>query len=226
MENKEKEQYDKQKRFVKEFACKTLLNYYQVKLEKTEINRVEEYRNSIEEKVEELKKKMKTNGYYAENYYEVTLLINSLVGLLVFPQQLEFNKLKKMSDMDFELKMPTLYKYVTSNDENVYFNRYKVENGSKSRCLEDESGYLAGHIVRHLRNSLSHQNVMISPITSIYNVNKKDPITHIKFCDKPANSDKILFKLVVSVKNDYVDGKYENDLEKILEEICNVLIDL
>lgn len=73
--------------FVKEFAYRTMVNYYNLKNMKHDGNVLPE--------VEPIIKKMEKNGFDTSQNYEVTLAINSMVGLLIFPEQKYYTEAKK-----------------------------------------------------------------------------------------------------------------------------------
>ena len=91
--------------FVPELVYRTKVNYYAMRLNDT--REEEEILNGFDEiKKEELlnkkqwyseelmrlKHEMNARKFDVDNYYEVSLLLNSLIGLLVFPQQKYFEE--------------------------------------------------------------------------------------------------------------------------------------
>ena len=93
-----------------------------------------------------------------EEKYEVTLLLNCMVGLLILPQQNWFNNL------------PT--DLITNKSWGIDEAEIKV---IKDRELKDEDKTVA-NIARHLRNSIAHYRF------EAFN-NSKDEINSIKFED-------------------------------------------
>lgn len=119
-----------------------------------------------------------------ESGFEITQLINSMIGLLIFPQQKYFNQLKKFD----------------SNDEIIeIFKNAKEENGENKNFAI---------MLRHMRNSISHNNLKIHP-----NALQKS-ITEIEFWDKKSNKETARFTLKIS------------DIKKILIKIHNLVEDI
>ena len=100
----------KERNFVKELAYRTKVNYYEFRsintikeaqiIENKELDSLEkrellDYKDNVKAKLEETKKLMSEEGFGVDKYFEVTLMINSLMGLLVFPQQQYYEKIKK-----------------------------------------------------------------------------------------------------------------------------------
>ena len=117
--------------YVREFAYRTKLNFYR---------NMYLYGNNEEEysqKIEALEKVMNDEGYVIEEYYEVTDLINSMIGLLIFPEQ---NLYDYLSDNEEDLRkfFPTMFSCIQNNE---YVNTY----ASNKR-------YSPKDIIRHIRN--------------------------------------------------------------------------
>ena len=148
---------------------------------------------------------MDSKGYAVEEYYEITDLINSLIGLLIFPEQACF---KYITDNEEEMEdvFPNLYKCIKRTD---YKNTYK-DNGRKERNSPRR-------IIKHMKNALSHQRVMIIP--QYGRINDDNVITAITFNDQMSSNEgkeKYTFSLTVDVC----------DLENVVMEICDYLIQL
>lgn len=131
--------------YVREFAYRTKLNFYR---------NMYLYGNNEEEysqKIEALEKVMNDEGYVIEEYYEVTDLINSMIGLLIFPEQ---NLYDYLSDNEEDLRkfFPTMFSCIQNNE---YVNTY----ASNER-------YSPKDIIRHIRNSFSHDKVLLYPRNS------------------------------------------------------------
>lgn len=186
--------------FVNEFAYRTKLNYY---YQKKRFAKSEEERIDAEAEIENVLREMNRKGFAVEEYYEVTDLINSLVGLLVFPEQATYRYISSREN-DMRQLFPHLWKCMQSAD---YRNTYEDEDGDKNSPQ---------NIIRHLRNSLSHNKVMIVPKSAT--IGNKQQITAITFKDekRKPNGQRQEFALTISVK----------DLEKVVMEICDYLIQL
>ena len=70
--------------YVKEFICRTQMNYFMIQ---------KLAGHNKEAKISYLKKVMTANEFEYQKCYEVTQLINSFLGLLVFPKEKYFNYL-------------------------------------------------------------------------------------------------------------------------------------
>lgn len=186
--------------FVNEFAYRTKLNYY---YQKKRFAKSEKERNDADAEIENVLREMNRKGFAVEEYYEVTDLINSLVGLLVFPEQATYRYISSR-EVDMRQLFPHLWNCMQSAD---YKNTYENERGDKNSPQ---------NIIRHLRNSLSHNKVMIVPRSAT--IGNKQQITAIIFKDESRNTsgERQKFALTINVK----------DLEKVVMEICDYLIQL
>mgnify|MGYP003291268135 CR=1 FL=1 len=87
-------------------------------------------RREAEIEVNNIKTEMRDKEWEVSNYYEVTQLINSLVGLLIFPQQrlieLDYDdSMDGVTDLN-QREMPILSEIKSnSNDKEMYVNTYK-----------------------------------------------------------------------------------------------------
>ena len=103
--------------------------------------------------------------------YEVTLLINSFVGLLILPQQQWFEYLPNES--------------INKDDWGIDPKDIKFISPKESITLK--------HIARHLRNSIAHYNFRV------FN-NVKNEINHIRFEDYTSPSkDIITFEATITI---------------------------
>lgn len=109
----------------------------------------------------------------SDEKYEITLCMNCMLGLVVIPQQVWFDKVPNTDlNKDWFIK--------TSHITTIEDNKYKINE-----------------IVRHIRNSVSHGN--ITPTSKDKGSNRK--ITHIKFKDFPiGNSTTPTFEAEVPVE--------------------------
>lgn len=167
--------------FVPELVYRTKVNYYAMRLRDTKEE--EEIRAGFDEakkkellkkkqwyseELERLKDEMNTQKFDVDNYYEVTLLLNSLIGLLVFPQQKYFEEIKEC--LGRIERFPELNELI--NRRGFFYSSYKEAKKKPS------------NIIRHLKNALSHQRVMIIPQSlKLHEEEKNSPITHIVFQD-------------------------------------------
>lgn len=133
-----------------------------------------------EDFVSDFAKRTKANlEYVQENVdsgkvYEVTQLINSLLGLLIFPQQKYYDKLPHIFP-DYEIQI--LMEKCTSTN-------YK-ENKPKS----------FKNILRHLRNSIAHKRIGVEPYGPV-------EIERIKFEDiDEYNNSSFIFEITVEELN-------------------------
>lgn len=186
-------------KFIKEFACRTQLNYFRLKADYTENHEMHE---AAQRELERIEAVMREKGYPIAQCYEVTQLVNSIVGLLIFPQQGYYTTLEKNEAVN-KIQMPTLYKYIQNGlDGKTYKNTY---NGEDPQVISS--------VLRHLRNSTSHNRMGVQPQSA-----SGKEITHICFKDKKKddNDEWREFELIIDV----------NDLEPILLEISNYIINL
>ncbi len=195
--------------FVEEFAYRTKINYYTMELQRLKKERIpNKYPNEkiaqidkricdIEDEMNNLKNKMKEKDFAISDYYEVTMLINSLMGLLVFPKESEYTKIGGSFDNFKELKS-------VIDTPNSYFSSYK---GEERICPKN--------VIRHMRNALSHNKIGICPLS----INQVKHISHIVFYDIDIKKDNGEYNtsLVVSSKEVYKKIPL-SDLEKIFSE--------
>lgn len=167
--------------YVKEFICRTQMNYFK-------IQNLVGYNKEAE--ISYLKEIMLANEFEYQNYYEVTQLINSFLGLLVFPKEKYFNFLSNREN-DFQ-NVPTL-KRVTDKTYKGFISTYR-----EIRCERT--------IIKHLRNAVCHDRLMIHPL----NHNVSTEIQAIQFEDEDIRDGHgAKFSLIIDI----------NDLEKILLEL-------
>lgn len=174
------------------------------------------------------------------NICEGTQLLNSFETMLILPYQLVNNKFEKnknsfhlydYSEEQWQDKFPVLKKYIFCETDYKYSSRYFYLN-DKIGKVEQEYPYNPIYVIRHLRNSFSHDRIGIEPI------NQGKEIESLRFTDK---EDKDLYKNKIAQEylSDFLkhfpkyNGKgYKNsfrltikyeDLEKILNEIYTFL---
>lgn len=151
-----------------------------------------------ETEISRLKEIMSTNEFECQNYYEVTQLINSFLGLLVFPKEKYFNSLSYKKN-DFT-HVSTLKNLANKSINEEYINTYK-----ESRCERN--------VIRHLRNAVCHRRLTIYPLTH----NKSTEIQKIQFEDVSTQKGyEGEFSLIINI----------DDLEKILLELNQCFLKL
>lgn len=142
----------KDAKFVKEFAFRTMWNYYG---QKERFAETDEEKMKIHDQRIKLLSQISASGYEVDTeYFEVTDLLNSLIGLLIFPEQAVFKEMKS-DDRKLEKVLPTLYKCTCRNDYISTYHR-KANEGE------------IGSVIQHIKNSLSHDRVMILPQNSAH----------------------------------------------------------
>ena len=198
----------KNQKFVNEFAYRTKLNYY---YQKKQFTKDEREIKRIEYEIEEIKTSMSINGFDIADYYEVTDLINSLIGLLVFPEQEAFNNIPTR-EKDLEEKFPKLYK--SKSDDADYKNEYEKK---KKQVTEKNSPQ---DIIKHMRNAVAHRHIGIKPNSCT--IGGRSQIISITFEDYPYDKDDNTpnnsppFSFTIKI----------TDLEDVLMEICDYLINV
>ena len=204
--------------FMSEFAYRTKINYYQLLLNNTK-DPAEKSR--IEGEIKKIQQAMEKEAFEYADYYEVTQLINSLVGLLIFPEQAAYNVLSQNPD-DLEKDFPILWKYINGKS-GEYKNNYVIPYTTKKTDSNyPKKIYLAEpksprKILNHMRNAAAHYRIGIHPVNGKLD-DGRTVITHIVFSDirnegKPTEQ---LFELKIEVA----------DLESLLMEISDKIIHL
>lgn len=195
--------------FVIEFAYRTMINYYNLRLLQ---NNDSNETASIDASLEKIKRQMEKKGFVSNDFFEVTQLINSMIGLLVFPEQSYYRFLSTNIE-DLEKEFPTLFKYV-AGQQGTYRNTYYEDD--KYRFPEKANPQ---NLIRHLRNSASHRRISIFPINGRL-CNGTNIIKAVTFKDSQKRRIPLAkeeqFELTVDIK----------DLEQLLMEICNGIIEL
>lgn len=168
--------------YVKEFICRTQMNYFM-------IQKLAGHNKNKE--ISCLKGIMFANEFECQKCYEVTQLINSFLGLLVFPKEKYFNFLS-CKENDFT-HVPILKNLVNKTYDEFYNNTYK-----ENICERN--------VIRHLRNAVCHRRLTIYPLTH----SKSAEIQKIKFEDVSTQKGyEGEFSLIINI----------DDLEKIVLEL-------
>ncbi len=187
--------------FVNEFAYRTKLNYYYQKERFAKGKDKEKAQKDVQRTIAN----MERQGFNIAPYYEVTDLINSMIGLLVFPEQDVFKKIPSR-ERDLESKFPKLYNCVKNDVD--YYNTYETWYKNSPR-----------DIIKHLRNSISHYNMMIEPQSGM--IGGKSQIIAIRFKDEGTyniEEKTCKGKFCLNIKVDC--------LEDVVMEICDYLINV
>ena len=181
--------------FVEEFAFRTQSNYFSLMIAQAEKENQHDSAREYKEKLIELQQEMTRQQYIAnDSYFEVTQLINSLIGLLIFPEQRYYEELKQ-AQLSMENDFAALNRIIKS--DNYYCSYKKTDEASLDKALqklcykntknsellknvfgkfppEEESPY---NILKHMRNAVAHEKVGIIP------VNRGEKITSVIFED-------------------------------------------
>lgn len=197
--------------FVAEFSYRTQWNYFMLRsLQETDPEKTA----YINKKIQKLEEKMRSTGYEIADFFEVTQLINSLIGLLVFPEQAGYEYISN-TPTDLKDMLPLLYEYI-ENKPGRYTNTYREVIRSVPFSQSPDEYNSPRNILRHLRNAASHKEMGILPVNGEI-VKGRQRIQEIVFKDKKAR-DRIEqhFELIIAVE----------DLEPLLLEIGDVLLKL
>lgn len=200
----------KNPRFAKELAYRTMVNYYLLR------DYAPREEALLSPELQRVRHKMHAEGFEITMRYEVTLALNSMIGLLILPQQEYY--FESLSSCDF-WKLPTLEKCM--NDPS-YQNTYDEEDKP-------------AHVLRHMRNAVAHDRIVTIPESA-----DNEDITHIRFRDAAylcnrfsrAFSNGSSLDHQISEKKSNGRTVYEFDLrisvdklEAVLMEIAEYLID-
>lgn len=199
--------------FVAEFLYRTQWNYFKLRyLQETDPEKA----SDIRKKIDVLEYEMRVNGYEISDFFEITQLINSLIGLLVFPEQEGYEQISN-NPSDLKEMLPLLNEYV-NNRPGRYNNTYK-ERIREVPFLSLPAEYKSPkNIIRHLRNAASHKKIGIRPLNGEI-VEGRQEIREVVFEDSCGIKNKGTyqeFELKIAVE----------DLEPLLLEIGNVLLQI
>ncbi len=200
--------------FPKELAIRTQLNYFNLLL--LEENDPER-QVIVRRKIDDLHNRMMEQGFAAVDICCGTQLINSVLGLLVFPEQQFYNDLstyytRSKWNRDFRC----LSQYLFCGDSNRFVFHYTFNNKCPSRPKKPEK-ITPKNILRHMRNAVSHKKISLYPIQDNHEGNI-DEVTDIVFEDYPEvdESDESLFMLKLR----------KDDFETVLLEIASYFMDI
>ncbi len=182
-----------------------MVNYFNLRDFKPDLSKPQSY------ELQHILRKMGDCGYETTQHYEVTLALNSIIGLLILPQQ-EYYSESQSSDNFFDL--PGLKHCICDKS---YKNTYK------------ESRRKPANVLKHMRNSVAHDKIMIIPETA----DNKD-ITHIRFRDASYVEDKALktfqnksdLTIQIDSKNQAGFTVYEFDLTIPVEKLEAILMEI
>lgn len=144
----------KNPRFAKELAYRTMVNYYLLRDSSKQgvLPSSPEFQRVLQ--------KMQAEGFEVTMKYEVTLALNSMLGLLILPQQEYYSE--SLASCGF-WKLPVLAECVNSTS---FKNTYEEDRDKPAL------------IIKHMRNAVAHDRIMMIPESA----DNKD-ITHIRFRD-------------------------------------------
>lgn len=127
----------KNPRFVKELAYRTMVNYYLLRDYVLDTN--VEHSSELQHILDEMSKE----HFDITMKYEVTLALNSMLGLLILPQQEYYSE--SISSCNFS-KLPTLMACI---EDESYKNSY---NDSKDK---------PALVIKHMRNAVAHNRLTL-----------------------------------------------------------------
>lgn len=173
----------KDEKFVPEFVYRTQVNYYKaLQMKLTSEEEKEERKRKIAVRLCHLERFAKSMEYSKSDFYEITQLINSLIGLLIFPEQAYFENMSE--DIKDLKRLPTLGSYISDGGGKNFCNTYKSSKNAPQWEDNPRESFTPKNIIRHLRNATAHGNL------SIFSVNCDGEITHVEFKDEQCNRRK------------------------------------
>ncbi len=134
--------------------------------------------------------------------FEVTQLINSFVGLLIIPRQKCFKYMPDDAMFPIGSEAERLFSKIKSDKgkcDDTYFKKIWDEKKRKFVKINEVEEVTPKILVLRLRNAVSHNHLIIHPISP----GEKGRIEDIEFSDKPANScnkRKEYFRLILTVE--------------------------
>lgn len=120
---------------------------------------------------------------FKDGPYEVTLLINSMVGLLIIPEQTVYNKI-----CDSMISEQLLEKLKQTSCLKSY--NYKDTLNLKQIC-------------RHLRNAIAHSHIKFIPTKSVYS-SKQISIKAVTFHDMDGKGHKFEMELEIDLLKEFL----------------------
>ena len=139
--------------FSYEFALRTLHNYFRVKKMETQIRRVSnsdisEDNKKYEKLEKDIEQRLNDHRCIIDEFYEVTFILNTLLGIFVLPKA----QLKTISMNISWDDIPELTELM--KDKENYENTYNYETGSPY------------DILMHIRNAICHEHIGFYPLPS------------------------------------------------------------
>ena len=199
--------------FIKEFAYRTKLNYYLLKCQQSDLEDAKRY----EMLIAELHQEMEQQHFVKADFYEVTQLLNSMIGLLVFPETNGYKQIPNDKN-DFS-KFPTLKSYVDSEAFSSNYQLKRKRDGKEYYCIEPVTPRT---VIRHLRNAVCHERISVFP-TQCTMEDGDSIISGIKFIDEESKQIKQTDKVL---KNNHFEITIESkNLEMLLIELCDTMIE-
>lgn len=206
--------------FTRELACRTKLIYYNY----LRVFVPDEFTEHEQKEMQKTLDYMEQKRFDTTQRYEVSMLLNSLVGLLVFPEQAYYDE--KSGERSFD-KLPVLKRII--NGKYGYVNTYIEQSGQKEEMRPV-------NIIRHMKNAVSHERIMTEP-QSDDGLN----ITHVVFrdeCWKKRNKDgEYISVFNPKVKNKCIKCRFEikipikewneetNSEQKVFEDLVMEIAD-
>ncbi len=193
--------------FTIEFSLRTQLNYCQMLLMEYKATGNKEKIIETNNRINKIKNEMEKRNFTKLDFCCGTQLMNSVLGLLVIPQQALFANMDDYTNpSEWSKDFPTLTKYVFSNNREVYNNTYFHRRDRNFYPYECDS---PRNVLTHMRNAVSHKKIMFYPESS----ENQEQVTSIVFKDE--------------YKEQYFSLKIDKeDLENVLFEISNYFIKL
>ena len=127
----------KNPRFAKELAYRTMVNYYLLR------DYVLDANVACSNELDHILREMSKEHFDTTMKYEVTLALNSMLGLLILPQQEYYSE--SISSCDFS-KLPTLKACI---DDESYENSYGDSKGKPAL------------VIKHMRNAVAHNRLTL-----------------------------------------------------------------
>lgn len=197
--------------FATEFAIRTQLNYYNLlRQETTEPEKIAE----IGEKVAALHTIMREKGYVDIEFCCGTQLMNSVLGLLVFPEQQLYQEISQYYNQEkWAFDFPTLSRYVFSDDPACFESTYTYFDNRRGATLPER--ITPRNVLKHMRNAVSHKKISLFPVQADGDggINQ---VTHIVFKDSSDDHPDPHFFLKIR----------RDDFESVMLEISSYFINI
>lgn len=113
--------------------------------------------------------RQRASGIKEENLtvFEVTQMINSFVGFIMFPKQMFFRYLEPDAEFITEESKQIFERISTNREKYKYYSTYKKYNEKTKKYDERENEELtAKTLILHFRNAIGHEKLSVLPIHS------------------------------------------------------------